>query len=80
MPLQTYADETLPHSFALEVRPPRAVAATNIIARFQPQKKRRLLLCAHGTPAPGRYDLTAEPADADPRRQRQRLRVAVLLN
>ncbi len=46
--LQTYADQTLQHSFALEFgRPRRTVEAINIIARFQPQKEQRLLLCAH---------------------------------
>ncbi len=43
-----YADQTIPHSFPLSFgTPPVSVQATNIIARFQPQKEQRLLLCAH---------------------------------
>jgi glutaminyl-peptide cyclotransferase len=46
--MQLYAEQTMLHTFPLQFGDPRqTVEATNIIARFQPQKQQRLLLCAH---------------------------------
>lgn len=46
--MQRYAEQTILQPFLLHFgRPTQTLQATNIIARFHPQKEPRLLLCAH---------------------------------
>jgi len=46
--LQLYADRVSPQTFMFSFGiPVQTVTATNIIAAFQPEKKERVLLCAH---------------------------------
>jgi len=46
--LGLFADQVSTQSFMLSFEPPpTTVSATNIIARFQPEKEERILLCAH---------------------------------
>lgn len=60
--LSAYADKVSTQSFSLVFGDPaQTVEATNIIAKFQPEKTRRILLCAHWDTRPW-ADMDPDPA------------------